>query len=590
MKSGYRAVAVAVAVLLAAACSDSEPSGSATSTSAPPDTLIPTSVPPPPPPGPYTGGPCPYDAVNPAANGVGLQPLVNPPDERFTDGSKTLSVRYSDDNTMLGGCVVKLRSYNGKLVGPTIRAKPGETIDFHLKNDLPPNDTARDVQQQVDAAYLATTPNAYNTTNIHTHGLHVSPTGNSDNVLLAIEPGVDFRYQIPVPADHPAGTFWYHAHTHGSSGVQVASGMAGALIVEDDESTLPPSLLEATRRERVMVFQSILYDTNGQLNNIAAFFPDSPVTAGFCAEGRDTCTWQNSKRSTTINGQIVPRIHMQPGEVQRWRMISATFGESLNLRLAEHQLHEIALDGLYTGQVDTWDVDQTVELEAGYRSDVLVKASSKPGTYHLIDAKAAARSAVQGVAEDAGTVAEVVVEGDPLDMQLPTAAEMKPLAFRGDTDLRKTAVGIEELTFKLGSDLEGSLKHYFQVNGQAFDEANIRYLELNTIQAWKLTTTGDPPGVPRSAPGLPPLPHIFHIHVNPFQWARDNPAGEEELVWKDTLLVPPAAPDLYVYTEYLDFTGPFVLHCHILDHEDLGMMEMIEIVDKLPTAMEHHGG
>ncbi len=579
MKSGLRPLAVSF-LLLAAACTSSD----TPSTSPPPTSPGSTSATTGPPP-PYTGGPCPYDAIDPAKPGVGLQDFQNPPDERFTDGSKTLTVRYSDENTMLGGCVVTLRSYNGKLVGPTIRAKPGETIDFHLKNDLPPNNTEHDVHQEEAAAHLVMTPNAYNTTNVHTHGLHVSPNGNSDNVLLALEPGIDFHYEIKLPPDHAPGTFWYHAHAHGSTAIQVGSGMAGALIVEDDESKLPPPLLEATKREKIMVFESILYDTNGKIDNIAAFFPDSPTTAGFCAQGLDTCTWQNSKRRTTVNGQIVPRIHMQPGEVQRWRMIDATFRESLNIRLSGHPLHEIALDGLYTGQVDTWGEDQSVALESGYRSDVLVQASSTPGTYLLTDEGTSAGIAVRAVAEDAVTLAEVVVAGDPLQMTLPTDAQMEPLGYRVDVDLRNTAVGVQEVSFKIGSDLAAE-KNYFQVNGESFDEENIRYVPLNGIQTWKLTTVGDPPGVPRAGGGIPPVPHVFHIHVNPFQWARDDPDGNEELVWKDTLLVPPAAADLFVYTEYQDFTGTFVMHCHILDHEDLGMMEVVEVVDRLPIDME----
>ena len=145
---------------------------------------------------------------------------------------------------------------------------------------------------------------------------------------------------------------------------------------------------------------------------------------------------------------------------------------------------------------------------------------------------------------------------------------------------------MQEVSFKIGSDLEGSSQDYFQINGHSFNETQERFVALNTTEAWKLTTVGDPPGVPREGKGIPPVPHILHIHINPFQVVRDDPDGAEELVWKDTVLVPRAAPDLYIYTEYLDFTGTFVIHCHILDHEDLGMMEIVNVVDKLPEEME----
>ncbi len=72
---------------------------------------------------------------------------------------------------------------------------------------------------------------------------------------------------------------------------------------------------------------------------------------------------------------------MHPGEVQRWRMIDGGFRESLSIQLEGHALHEIALDGIYLGRVDTWSAAQSIDLEPGYRSDVLVKANSRPGTY-----------------------------------------------------------------------------------------------------------------------------------------------------------------------------------------------------------------
>ena len=86
--------------------------------------------------------------------------------------------------------------------------------------------------------------------------------------------------------------------------------------------------------------------------------------------------------------------------------------------------------------VEGRDLDEPVSLEAGYRSDVLVKASAKPGTYLLTDAPTSATIALRGVAEDPVVLAEVVVGGDPIDMGLPTDGEMKPLAYRGETDLR----------------------------------------------------------------------------------------------------------------------------------------------------------
>jgi FtsP/CotA-like multicopper oxidase with cupredoxin domain len=527
----------------------------------------------------------------------GHEELENPPE--VTSARRVLTtdlrVRYTDrSETSIAGCPVHLRTYKGKLVGPTLRLRPGQTLDLALINDLPRESKEQvraDRAQESGSAHIATQPHSFNTTNLHTHGLHVSPRANSDNVLLAVPPQTTQPYHIEIPDDHPPGTFWYHAHGHGSTAIQVGSGMAGTIVIEDGDD-IPPALAAANEREKVMLFGSILYDTEGEAKDITAFFPDPPTPADACEKGLSSCTWQGSHRRTTINGQIVPRIYMQPGEVQRWRMIDATFRETLEIQLDGHSLHEIALDGLYLGDIDTWGPDQSIELQPGYRSDVLVQASMEEGTYLLRDGPTPETAALRGVAEDEEVLAEVVVQGDPIDMELPTDEEMSALDPFPGVDLREEALDVQVATFKIGQDAKNSPRNYFQINFEAFDPKRVRRLALGATDEWVLSTVGDPPSI--SGP-IPPLPHVFHIHVNPFQVERTDPNGDPELVWKDTLLIPPTTkPDdaVSVWTKYTDFTGKFVIHCHILDHEDLGMMEVVKVVR--PGALidkpkpEHH--
>ena len=330
--------------------------------------------------------PCPFVEIDQAK--YGEKPFQNPPEIRSTQGhlQTTLAVKYTDPKTTsIGGCGVTLRSYNGQLVGPTLRVKPGDVLNILLDNELPvesPDEAAAQIKQESSSAFINTMPHSFNTTNLHTHGLHVSPVGNSDNVLLAIPPQSSLPYEIKLPLNHPSGSFWYHAHAHGSTAIQVGSGMEGALIIEDDPAKIPPALREANKHEKVMVFQTTLYDAQGKSQDITSFFPDSPPPAPpskACQNQLPSCTWNGSKRRTTINGQIVPVIKMQPGEVQRWRMIDAAFRESIFVRLRKKggdaegiPLHEIALDGIYLGKMDTWTPNQPIDLEPGYRSDVLV--------------------------------------------------------------------------------------------------------------------------------------------------------------------------------------------------------------------------
>ena len=93
-------------------------------------------------------------------------------------------------------------------------------MNIILADQLPlesPDSVAAQVAQEAAAAFIDTEPHSFNTTNLHTHGMHVSPVGNSDNVLLAIPPQSTQPYEIKVPATHTRGTYWYHAHTHGST-------------------------------------------------------------------------------------------------------------------------------------------------------------------------------------------------------------------------------------------------------------------------------------------------------------------------------------------------------------------------------------
>ena len=556
-------------------------------------------------------GPCAYLPID--VDTYGGDELRNPPQWTPTNGvlKKRLRVAFTKRSTKIAGCPVRLRSYNRKLVGPTFRVRPGDTLAPILVNKLPvesPAQVQRQRRQQTSSAHVAVKPHSYNTTNLHFHGLHVSPRANGDNVLLAVDPQTTQRYDVEIPEDHPPGTFWYHAHGHGSTAIQVGSSMAGAIVIEDDPKKIPPALAAANEREKVMVFQTVLYDAKGKVQNIKAFFPDDPsptATPTPCAKGRPTCGWNGSHRLTTINGQIVPTIQMQPGEVQRWRMVGGAFRELIELRLEGHALHEIALDGLYLGRVDTWSEDKTILLAPGYRSDVLVQANpdADPGTtYDLVDVSEPPEGSLRGEAEDRQVVAKVVIEGPPLDMDLPTDQEMAPLAPFPGVDLRYEAEGVQIAEFRLFGDRVGAApitsplppsaspsplpplpderhKLYFQINGEEFDPKRVRRVALGTVDVWSLTTVGNPPGLGKTVGPT----HVFHIHVNPFQYVREGPEGPE-LVWKDTVVVPdPQAPDpnagfVNVYTHYTDFTGKFVIHCHILDHEDLGMMQVVKVV------------
>jgi FtsP/CotA-like multicopper oxidase with cupredoxin domain len=465
-----------------------------------------------------------------------------------------LTVGYTD--TTIGNDQVHLRLYNGKLVGPALRVRPGDTLRIAFKNDLPPSaDGATHVHSN--------TPGHFNATNLHTHGLHVSPKDPADNVLLIVNPGdAVHNYEYKIPKNHPAGTFWYHAHVHGATSIQVSSGMAGALIVEGGLDDVPEIHAAA---DKTMLFQQIQYHCSD---------PGQPVSydcAGKVGQVEDfaifgTGTWANSGRFTTINGVVQPQIAMKTGEVQRWRFIHGGVRETLSVAVARADdpqfvsqpgwLNVIAKDGLATGRIDP-AVD--VELEPGYRSDVLVKAPAVTGTYYLIDEKTAATDSLLAEEEPRKVLAVINVSEGQVAMSLPTSAELAP--YRPYKDVEDAELtGRQAVVFKVTNT-----EH--TVDGKEYDPNDPpRQLKLGGVEEWTVS----------SAAGN----HPYHIHVNAFQVMEKGADGKlHPGDWKDTMLVKPSPADpIVVRSRYEDFDGPFVLHCHILDHEDQGMMQGVEIV------------
>ena len=153
-----------------------------------------------------------------------------------------------------------LRSYGGCKSGPLIDVKPGNTLRIELSNQLDANDPSC-VANPPQGLSLPPGVSCFNTTNLHTHGLHVSPAGNSDNVLLNIAPQTSFPYEVNIPADHPSGTFWYHSHRHGSTALQVSSGTSGILIVRGNRSYTAPT---PQNPHPMADIDTILHDEQGE--------------------------------------------------------------------------------------------------------------------------------------------------------------------------------------------------------------------------------------------------------------------------------------------------------------------------------------
>jgi len=261
-------------------------------------------------------------------------------------------------------------------------------------------------------------------------------------------------------------------------------------------------------------------------------------------------------RFLAINGQREPIIRMRPGEVHRWRIIQAAHENNLRLALEGHRLHAIAYAGLSLATIDTTD---QAEIAPGQRVDVLVRAGD-PGTYLL-----AAIPNDQGYPSPTEPLARLVVAGEPVTMQLP-AALPPPLAGIGDGEL----TGTRRLTLSALEPEHPPTANYqefsFFIDDKRFANDRVdQRVELNAVEEWTIVNDHHDD-------------HVFHIHTNPFQLTRVNDEALAAPVWRDTMIVPRNGSDTF-RIRFLDFTGKLVLHCHMLNHEELGMMQVVEIVD-----------
>ncbi|MBL4672222.1 MAG: multicopper oxidase domain-containing protein, partial [Arenicella sp.] len=237
------------------------------------------------------------DAAQLSAEATLLRAFSQPPLAKLNagDGSTLLVAANS-------GSLPKLQLlYNGSKPGPTITMDPGGSHQVNLLNRLRHLSVADITAFRPQVSGGNDTPavrelisKKSSITNLHTHGLHVSPQGRADNVFLKLNSGKSNRYTYPLPTDHGPGTHWYHAHLHGSTGLQVQGGMSGALIVKapPGQSLNPPNYRVT---EKIIVPQT---------------------------DANDSVLDPNLK-TFTVNGKLNPLVQISLGNVQRFRVVNA---------------------------------------------------------------------------------------------------------------------------------------------------------------------------------------------------------------------------------------------------------------------------
>jgi len=443
--------------------------------------------------------------------------LTEPKALRSINGALQLKLKAAEGPAQIAGRQATALTYNGGLPGPTLIVRPGDRVKVSVENQLK------------------------EPTNLHVHGLHVSPNGNSDNMFVSIDPGSSFDYEYLLPKDHPPGVYWYHPHHHGMVATQVFGGLYGAIIVEDP-IPIPVS------RERVLVISDITLDGSGTI----------PV-----ASAMDRMIGREGSLML-VNGQASPQLKARPGERERWRIINACAARYLKLRLDGQQLQLLGID---SGRFPTPRTVTEVVLAPGNRADLLVTTLKGTATLqtHPVD-RGTAAGMMGGTRPSSATVdlATLVVAGPPAATASAVPAQPAP------RDLRNSPVdGRRELTFAMGMGSggmgmgSGTNMMGFTIDGKEFDPARTdTIVRGGSVEEWTLTNTS-------------PMDHPVHLHVWPMQIVEQDGAHVNGVLWQDVVNVP-AKNSIRVRIPFDDFTGKTVYHCHILDHEDAGMMGIID--------------
>ena len=427
--------------------------------------------------------------------------FAEPTEMRAVDGVLRATLTAEEQAIDIAGQRITARVFNGMFVGPTLRLRPGEQLELELINRL-------------------TEP-----TNLHFHGLHVSPEGESDNIFRTVNPGETAQYVLEIPANHPTGTFWYHPHHHHLALEQVFGGMSGVIIIDGLREQLPPDLQGID--EHLFALKDFQLDENGAI--LLEDIPRMPTTR-------------------TVNGQINPSLTLGPGETQLWRLANVGAEIFYHLRLDGHPFHVVAEDGN-----PVWDVRQAdaLVLPPGKRFDVLVQGGDA-GTY-----------AFETIIYDQGNhvyprvqLATLKVAGDAQPLA-PLPATVAP-----DHDLDSAEIATtRDISF---NDVDDD--PIFEIDGRQFDPDRIDVqVKRGTVEEWTIRN-------------VTAEQHPFHLHVDDFQVVSVNGQPYNAANLQD-IVVLPAGGEVVIRVPFMDYPGKFVFHCHILFHEDHGMMAVVNVVE-----------
>ncbi len=527
---------------------------------------------------------------------------------------------------------VNTPTYNGNLVGPTFRINPGDSIQFDIINSFPPNP---------ENQRLGAFPKDPFTTNYHSHGLTVSPDGISDNVFRRMTPGSTNAVQIDVGSDHQSGTFWYHPHVHGSVSFSFFGGMAGFIIIEGGPGDLNEVPEIAAAREVLMLFSVIRTDENGDVpfvNQEATQFSSSGgATNGLWSTFINSNFYfvTNGVTNPTLKMRPgeVQRWRLLDGASGETLPI-ALQGHSLHV-LANDGINVPEMITLPVNEPYVMGAGNRVDLliKAGEPGTYKLQILDPMGPYSVTPQGIApgARTARIGLDFPAPTypiiLATIVVEGNEMNMDLPDGPLPETSGLPTREEMIETPPDeVRNIAFEICGKrvFMNDPANRLPSCGWYFDLYDADYWGGIEFTSLLMARDADDEGIPNPVvdPEMPRIDyekeglfksdedlfdnmfagnfeewtiinrtfsdHPFHIHVNPFLITHINGEALPVPEWRDTILIPGATGSMNIneadfgtvtFRTFYDpaVPGSFVFHCHILTHEDVGMMQKLTV-------------
>jgi suppressor of ftsI len=483
--------------------------------------------------------------------GVRASPLTTPslpqiPEVESVGGVATLTLRAALDARGRPAFF-----WDGREIAPTIRVRPGDRIELHYINDLPEYCGLGLVSES----------------NLHFHGLTTSPDVHSDDVITTkVAPGRSFDYDVKIGRDQPPGLYWYHPHPHGLANWEIGNGMAGAIIVDGIADAVPQI---AGLREQLIILRDIPIDHSVAAAERQTALKVQPAAAPPADpdEVGPPCGIETTAQPT-INGMPSATIGIRPHERQLWRILNASAHRHFVIAFSDgERFGLVAQDGVplaYAPHGPRIEMRSRLVLPPGGRAEIVV---SGPTSHQYLMSRCY-DAGPRGDINPENILAMTIDDGGTTRMpRVPPALGLRP-----SDRYRSIPVPAVRRTVRFEEDGNG-----FYIDKRSYDPTAPPLITARsgTVEEWTLVNQTDEV-------------HTFHIHQVHFIVESIDGKAKRDRRWLDVVDLPPQRRDggraqPSTVKVLIDFRNPvvrgtFLFHCHIVDHEDGGMMAKIRVI------------